>query len=80
MKTGEEVMLENEYVKFEREIRAVVNGVSRLERELGCGVSDEPVVFGSMKEKILELSLLSPTQVRLYAVVFAEVPQLIAKV
>ena len=73
-------MLENEYVKFEREIRAVVNGICILERELGDDVRDGFVVFGSMKVKRLELTILSPTQIRLSkAVLFVKEPQLMAK-
>jgi hypothetical protein len=60
------------YVKFERETRAVVNGIWIFESEL--------VVFGSMKEKSFVLSILSPTQIQLSKeVVFVEEPQLRAK-
>jgi hypothetical protein len=73
-------MLENEYVKYEREIRAVVNGICVFERELSCTVRDGFVVFGSMKENSFLLSILSPTQIRLSeAVVSVQEPQLIAK-
>jgi len=51
-------MLENEYVKFEREIRALVNGVLVFAREFGCDLRDWFVAFGSIKEKRLELSLI----------------------
>jgi len=65
------VILEKEYVKFERETRAVVNGIWIFEKELGCVVRDGFVVFGSMKVKRFVLSILSPTQIRLSkAVVF----------
>jgi len=75
------MMLENEYVKFEREARAVVNGIWVFERELGCVLRDWLVVFGSMKVKRLELSILSPTQICLSkAVLFVEEPQLMAVV
>jgi hypothetical protein len=71
-KTGELVTVENVYVKFERETRAVVNGIWIFESEL--------VVFGSMKEKSFVLSILSPTQIQLSKeVVFVEEPQLRAK-
>jgi len=72
-------MLENEYVKFEGETRAYVYGTWVFERELGCVLRDWFVVFGSLKVKRLELSVLSPTQIRLSKLVFVEEPQLMAK-
>ena len=72
-------MLENEYVKFERETRAVVNGISIFERELDCILRDGFVVFGSMKVKRFVLSILSPTQIRFGLFVGKPEPQLMAK-
>jgi len=74
------MMLENEYVKFEREARAVVNCNGIFEMELGFVSREWFVFFGSLKEKRLELSMLSTTQILpSKAVVFVEEPQVMAK-
>lgn len=72
-------MVENEYVKLEREIRAVVYGIWMFKAELGDVLRDGFVVFCSMKVKRFLLSILSPTQIRLSKVVFVEEPQPMAK-
>jgi hypothetical protein len=74
------VMVENVYKKFERETRAVVNGIWVFDRELGGILRAGLVVFGSMTVNRLELTILSPTQIRLSkAALFVEEPQLMAK-